>query len=155
MIEMPIIIEFFKNVFSIAWGFVIFFFSMFWMVFKAFWWLFLLFFIVVVIRKITISSYDNNQYDNDYYVEYGKKAYIDRNGYLRFYHSDQLVSRWVTEKKLGRVLRSEEVVHHKNRNKLDNRASNLEVFSNQEEHDAEHRYSNNNYCYYNDDYWLK
>lgn len=47
------------------------------------------------------------------------KTYIDENGYRRFSDSGKLVSRWVAEKKLGRELDDEEVVHHKNRDKLD------------------------------------
>lgn len=37
--------------------------------------------------------------------------------------------RLVVERRLGRLLRAGEVVHHKNRNRRDNRASNLEVLT--------------------------
>ena len=69
-----------------------------------------------------------------------KKAgrYVDKNGYERFSDSGMLVSRWIAEKKLGRKLRNEEVVHHKNRNKLDNSPENLWVFKNQDEHEQAH-----------------
>lgn len=40
--------------------------------------------------------------------------------------------RFVMEKHLGRKLREDEVVHHRNHDKLDNRISNLMVMSNQE-----------------------
>ena len=66
------------------------------------------------------------------------KTYIDEDGYLRFKDSDIPVHRWVAEKKLGRELRPGEVVHHKDRDKLNNDPSNLWVFGSQEEHDRVH-----------------
>jgi hypothetical protein len=69
----------------------------------------------------------------------GRKNYLDENGYLRFKDSDILVHRYVAEKKLGRPLHQDEVVHHKNRDKLDNSPENLWVFANQEEHDRVHK----------------
>ena len=66
------------------------------------------------------------------------KTYKDENGYLRFKDSDIPVHRWVAEKKLGRELRLGEVVHHKDRDKLNNDPDNLWVFSSQEEHDMVH-----------------
>ena len=68
----------------------------------------------------------------------GKKTYKDEHGYLRFKDSGKLVHRWVMEKELGRKLKPEEVVHHKNRNKRDNRASNLRLYANQNEHQRHH-----------------
>lgn len=53
------------------------------------------------------------------------KYYIDKNGYKRFSDSNKLVHRHVAEMMLGREIRPGEVVHHKNRNKLDNRRCNL------------------------------
>lgn len=67
------------------------------------------------------------------------KTYIDENGYRRFSDSDKLVHRWASEKKLGRKLKSGEVVHHKDRNKQNNSLSNLWVFRNQDEHDKVHK----------------
>ena len=66
------------------------------------------------------------------------KTYIDNNGYRRFTDSNKLVHRYVMEKKLGRKLKQGEIVHHINRNKLDNSFENLEIFSNQEEHERHH-----------------
>jgi len=58
----------------------------------------------------------------------GKKTYTDKKGYVRFTDSNKPVHRWVVEKRVGRRLSSDEVVHHKNRNKSDNRSSNLYGF---------------------------
>lgn len=66
-------------------------------------------------------------------------VYIDRSGYLRFRDSRKLFHRWVAEKKLGRKLASAEVVHHIDRNKLNNRPSNLYVCRNQFHHHRIHQ----------------
>ena len=67
------------------------------------------------------------------------KTYIDENDYRRFSDSGKLVHRWAAERKLGRKLKSGEVVHHKNRDKQNNSSSNLWVFKNQAEHDRVHK----------------
>jgi hypothetical protein len=61
-------------------------------------------------------------------------CFIDSRGYLRFRDSRKLVHRWMAEKKMGRKLYDHEVVHHINRNKLDNRFENLFVCENQSHH---------------------
>ncbi len=68
-----------------------------------------------------------------------KLTYVDENGYKRFSDSDKPVHRHVAERKLGRPLRSGEVVHHINRDKEDNRRGNLWVFRDQDEHYRTHR----------------
>ena len=83
-------------------------------------------FIVFIINK---ANYSNNE---------NGKTYIDNNGYRRFRDSNKLVHRWVMEKKLGRKLKNREIVHHIDRNKLNNSPENLEVFSSQEEHEGHH-----------------
>lgn len=74
-----------------------------------------------------------------------KLFYIDRKGYKHFRDSGKLVHRYVAERTLGRKLRSGEVVHHKNRNKLDNRRSNLRVFKSQDDHYTAHKQDKKKY----------
>ena len=88
-------------------------------------------------KRYPRKSYKKKKYKKKKYKSSGK-TYVDDNGYLRYLDSDLLVHRVEASKKLGRRLRKEEVVHHKNRNKLDNRWKNLWVFRNQDEHDEAH-----------------
>lgn len=53
--------------------------------------------------------------------------------------------RLVMEEKLGRYLKSEEVIHHKNRNRSDNRIINLRLFKNHSEHRKYHEKVNQRY----------
>ena len=61
------------------------------------------------------------------------------NGYLRFKNSGIYVHRWVMEKHLKRKLTNEEVVHHKDGNKLNNNIENLILFPNQKIHHLYHQ----------------
>ncbi|TGL66530.1 HNH endonuclease signature motif containing protein [Leptospira levettii] len=71
---------------------------------------------------------------------YSGKTYIDSNGYRRFNDSNIPVHRWVAEKYIRNgKLKNGEVVHHINRNKLDNSPENLHIFKNQYEHDRAHK----------------
>lgn len=79
------------------------------------------------------------------YKTRGRKTYVGETGYVYFLDSDRLVHRWVMEKSLGRKLFYEEVVHHIDGNKLNNRIKNLKLFSCQEEHDRYHRDHLKNY----------
>lgn len=66
-------------------------------------------------------------------------TYKDDKGYKRYKDSDKPVHRYMAEKKLGRKLRSGEVVHHKDRDKTNNSKQNLWVFKNQAAHDRAHK----------------
>jgi len=69
-----------------------------------------------------------------------RKTFVSSKGYRKFKNSGKLVHRWAAEKKLGRKLRSGEVVHHKDGNPLNNSQSNLKVYPNQSTHmRKEHR----------------
>jgi len=67
------------------------------------------------------------------------ETFIDKYGNRRFKNSGKKVSRWVATKKMGRPLKSGEVVHHKDRDKSNNSRSNLWVFKNQDEHTKTHK----------------
>ncbi len=67
------------------------------------------------------------------------KTYINKRGYKCFKDSHYLVHRWVMEKKINRKLKPNEVVHHIDGNKLNNKEENLRLFANQNEHDKHHR----------------
>ena len=67
------------------------------------------------------------------------KPYKDKSGYLRYKDSNKPHHVAVLEKLFGHKLSKGSVVHHKNRDKTDNRPSNLTVYKNQKAHDSAHR----------------
>jgi len=67
------------------------------------------------------------------------EVYKDRWGNIRYRDSHKTVAVAKMEKSFGHKLPKGSVVHHKNRDKSDNRPSNLWVFRSQEEHDRTHR----------------
>jgi hypothetical protein len=60
--------------------------------------------------------------------------YIDEDGFFRFKGSHILVHRWAAEQKLGRKLRDGEIVHHRDRNKLNNLPDNLYITNEHHQH---------------------
>jgi hypothetical protein len=58
-----------------------------------------------------------------------RKTYLSGKGYARYKDSNRYVHRQVAKKKLGRPLRSREVVHHRDGDKLNNRPDNLQVMT--------------------------
>ena len=67
------------------------------------------------------------------------KSYTNTNGYRVYKDTGTLVHRHMAELKLGRPLKSGEVVHHINRNKQDNRPSYLFILPNQQAHWNAHK----------------
>jgi len=67
-------------------------------------------------------------------VSRNRKTHVTKNGYRRFNDSGTYVHRWVEEKKLGRKLRTGEVVHHIDGNPLNNSPQNLKVYKSQKQH---------------------
>ena len=57
------------------------------------------------------------------------KTYKDSKGYPRFKNSGKTVHKAVAENKIGRKLRDDEVVHHKDGDKTNFRKENLRVTS--------------------------
>jgi hypothetical protein len=66
-------------------------------------------------------------------------VYKDKWGNIRYRDSDKTVAVARMEQLFKHKLSPGSVVHHKNRNKSDNKPSNLWVFKSQQEHDRIHR----------------
>lgn len=69
--------------------------------------------------KVCSNCYNEIRYRGDFYISDW--------GYIRDAKKRGYVHRFVLEKKLGRKLKRNEIAHHINSNKLDNRPENLEV----------------------------
>ena len=63
-----------------------------------------------------------------------RKTFVTKKGYRKFKDSGTYVHRWVEEQKLGRKLKTGEVVHHIDGNPLNNSPKNLKVYKNQSQH---------------------
>lgn len=104
-----------------------------------------------------------NLLDGDLIQEIGH-IWTNGVGYARFSKdgTEQYVHRYVMEKILGRPLTKEEVVHHINHNKLDNRRENLQLCANDAEHFLIHakekylaagvHWTTHNWCSYHKQY---
>jgi hypothetical protein len=66
-------------------------------------------------------------------------VYKDKWGNIKYCDSDKTVAVARMEKYFGHKLSPGSVVHHKNRDKSDNRISNLWVWKSQQVHDGIHR----------------
>ena len=75
-------------------------------------------------------------------------TYKDQWGNRRYCDSNKPVARGVMERFFGHPLSTRSVVHHKNRDKTDNRPSNLWVFKSQKEHDRAHRRDKKRFGYW-------
>ena len=71
--------------------------------------------------------------------KWGNSLYRDRWGNIRYWDSNRTVARARMGKFFGHPLSQGSVVHHINRDKTDNRPSNLWVFRSQRAHDRVHR----------------
>jgi len=58
-----------------------------------------------------------------------RKTYLSGKGYARYKDSNKYVHRQAAKKKIGRSLHSDEVVHHRDGDKLNNNPNNLQVMS--------------------------
>ncbi|MCM1367254.1 MAG: HNH endonuclease [Roseburia sp.] len=81
-------------------------------------------------------------------------SFVTKEGYKQIYKPSSLaarddgyvaVHRDIASRKLGRPLRANEVVHHRDGNKLNNRPSNLQVMTRKQHWRIHHRHRNRDY----------
>lgn len=75
----------------------------------------------------------NQEWGNARTIRADGYIYVTRDGKQVMEHRD------IMENHIGRKLRKEEIVHHKNKNRRDNRIENLELLENISEHSKLHR----------------
>lgn len=94
-------------------------------------------------RRHHIAARRTGPRDMEHHGSWNGGKQQDKHGYILVYCPDHPQARrsgyvaehrLVAEQMLGRPLRTEEVVHHKNRKKADNRPENLEVFAKNADH---------------------
>lgn len=68
-------------------------------------------------------------------------SYIDNKGYKRRKSDGKPIHRIIAERMNGGPLKKGWVVHHKNRNKLDNSRGNLQILKSQKVHNLGHKWS--------------
>ncbi len=100
--------------------------------------------ILIILRRNGITPRNNST--SQIGLRLGKdspnyKGGTTSDGYLRIFINGKSIykHRLIMEEYLGRKLTSADVIHHKNRNKLDNRIENLELMT-RSQHAKEHWY---------------